>query len=148
MQLKILPYIFLNFVDNKAIIITNMENNRKIKTKSLVKHMDNKWLDYVRKGIKTFEGRINTGDWVNVRSGDHIKFYDQYGIQSVKILSIKHYIYFSNMWDDLGDRLLPGVKNRQHALNIYKNIYLHGVGYTEEEMIEKGVVAFEIVCVD
>lgn len=98
-----------------------------------------KWLDFIEKGEKTYEGRLNKDDWKNMQIGDLIDLEDYTGkIIRVKISNKKYYKNFREAYYDLKKKLVPIDISVDEVVKIYSK-------YFSDKDIEKfGVVAIGV----
>jgi ASC-1-like (ASCH) protein len=119
--------------------------NHSIKTEfsmngNLEKHIANPittpWLDWIISGRKTFEGRVNQGDWTHMKIGDEIYFYSDDNNAICVIADLKKYTDFAQAFDDLQSQLVP-IPNitRDEVTNIYSQYF------NEDDIKKFGVVA-------
>lgn len=106
-------------------------------------NLQEKYLNLIKKGIKTVEGRINDGKFAEYKKGDIIKFVENKNPQNFilcKILRVHHYKTFEEMLQKEGlGRCLPGVKIIEEGVNIYRSF----TGYIERGKLH-GVLAFTL----
>lgn len=128
-------------------IETYLDNKVRKTYQVYIENDDPRWLDMIKRGEKTYEGRIFTGDWKNLNPGDQIEFFSSYTCPStpsenkclVKIKSINRYKNFGDAFDDLDYSLVPisGI-SREDAENLcMKSFY-------SNEVILYGVVAVKM----
>jgi hypothetical protein len=115
------------------------------------------YLDWIKSGIKKFEGRLKSKirEW-NLEIRKEIKFYDQDNPNSfviVRITSLKVFSDFGVAFDALGDDLIPG-RTREEVIELYNrlNHYPNEVlitGIPSRMIQENGVVTigFEIISI-
>lgn len=98
------------------------------------------WLNEIISGRKKYEGRVNKGDWLNLKLNDNIIFYDDKGNEvKVKVINLKYFQNFTLAYEYLGKNLIPLYNiNRNNVEKLYLNYY------TSEEIKEYGVVVFEM----
>lgn len=100
-----------------------------------------KYLELIRSGRKTVEGRIRTGKWSDVITGDRFRFESSdpsAGLLPVlcRVTSVRPYDSFRSMLEAEGvDRCLPGITDMDEAVEVYRSI----PGYREREAVD-GVV--------
>jgi ASC-1-like (ASCH) protein len=92
---------------------------------------------------KTIEGRLNQGDWAEMREGDKIDFYNEdFGFKRefrTLIVSKKLYTTFESYLRSEGlHKTLPSIEKLEDGLKIYR------LFYKPEEEIKSGVVALEL----
>lgn len=91
----------------------------------LEKPIQSPYLDWIKSGQKTFEGRLKSkiDEW-NLKIGMKIKFYDQdnkslYVI--VKVTSLLIFSDFGEAYDNLKDKLIP-FKSRDEVIDLYNGL--------------------------
>lgn len=92
------------------------------------KRIDSNYLSQIENRIKTCEGRVKKSDWVNLRVGDTIIFYDNSRQVSTKVASIREFPNIEVAMNMFGDELLPLI-DIDKRVDIYREIY----GYQLEE---------------
>lgn len=112
-----------------------------------------KYLDLIRSGDKTVEGRIRAGKWADVIPGDTFNFISTATPQNefecsgneapiiaavrCRATSVRHYDCYQDMLEGEGlEKCLPGVTSLEAGVEVYRSI----PGYRERER-EAGVVA-------
>jgi ASC-1-like (ASCH) protein len=93
------------------------------------KSLKQNWFDLIKSGLKTVEGRLNKGDFANIKPGDLIHFYsnkdtNKSDLVKTLVVSIKEYNTFREMITK--ERLkyvLPGIKTINDGVLIYDSIY-------------------------
>ena len=123
---------------NKEIIF-NSERQKPIPELSLKR----KYINAIKLGEKTTEGRINSGFFRNINQGDRIKFFNEnkpYISVVCEIKEINKYKGFREMLEKEGySTMVPDVKSLDEAVRVYDNI----PNYTERAK-EKGVLALKL----
>lgn len=98
------------------------QENEKIPEFTLQK----RYLEQIQNGLKTTEGRINSGGFTNLKIGDKIKFFENNNPGNYvicEILAINCYSNFTQMLESEGlESMLPGTANLQKGVEIYENI--------------------------
>lgn len=112
-------------------------------TKRLRKHLSEPWFSLIMIDSKTIEGRLNKGDWAEMREGDKIDFYNEdFGLKRefrVVIVSKKVYPSFETYLLSEGlHKTLPSIEKIEDGIKLYRMFYK-----SEEEM-KSGVVALEL----
>ena len=109
----------------------------------LKKQVEGKWYNLLKSGKKKYEGRLNKGDFMNLKIGDNIIFYNNDDEFKVKVIDIIKFINFQEMLEKIGlSNVLPGIDNIQDGIKIYRK-------YFSEEQEEKyGVIAIKISIID
>lgn len=106
-------------------------------TKHIANNRPNQWLDWIESGIKKYEGRLNKGDWANLKIGDRIILYDDNGKRViVEIFDLKYFTSFCDAFNSLGKYLVP-IDNigADNVVDLYRNYFSDG------DIQEYGVVA-------
>jgi len=110
---------------------------------------ENPYLDWIKAGVKTFEGR--TSDKVaDLKKGDMIKLYDRNDIDSqaiCEITELRYYEDFGKAFDELGEKLIPK-RNKSEVISMYNLLYEKDNkfedGVTCDHIKKLGVVAIGI----
>uniref|UniRef100_A0A6C0BDC4 ASCH domain-containing protein n=1 Tax=viral metagenome TaxID=1070528 RepID=A0A6C0BDC4_9ZZZZ len=111
-------------------------------TTNLKKNLQDKYFDLIKSGAKTIEGRLKKGDFVSLKVGDLITFFNKDHDEIVVVIKeIKHYSNFVEFLEENLNDALPGIDNLEDGIMIYREIY------TEENENLYGVIAisFEII---
>jgi ASC-1-like (ASCH) protein len=104
------------------------------------KNLSEPWFTLIRDEVKTCEGRLKKGDFLEMKPGDHIRFQQANNLSLIRITSLKHYPTFYRYLQMEGlQSCLPGVDSLQEGVNIYRQFY------TQEEESIYGVVAIRFV---
>jgi ASC-1-like (ASCH) protein len=95
---------------------------------TFIKHLSEPWFTLTKLGIKTCEGRLNKGDFREMKPGDFIIFEnDDLNFQRiirVKIISIENYDSFeSYLQNETLEKCLPGIDTIEEGLSIYEEYY-------------------------
>lgn len=112
----------------------------------LEKPIQSPYLDWIKSGQKTFEGRLKSkiDEW-NLKIGMKIKFYDQDNKSLYVIVQVTSLLIFSDFgeaYDNLKDKLIP-FKSRDEVIDLYNGLF-------DSKMIKDiGVVCigFKVVCI-
>lgn len=106
-----------------------------------------KYIDLIRSGKKTVEGRVRTGAFEFAKAGDLVSFYTYQGDRiSCRVKKVKNYDTFREMLTNEGvSNCLPGLSNSNidEAVKIY-----HSIPKYEEKAKAYGVVALQILVED
>ena len=107
------------------------------------KHISEPWFSLIMIDSKTIEGRLNQGDWAEMREDDKIDFYNEdFGLKRefrVVIVSKKVYTSFETYLQTEGlHKTLPSIEKMEDGLKIYRMFY------KSEEEIKSGVIALEL----
>ncbi len=95
---------------------------------TFIKHLSEPWFTLVKLGIKTCEGRLNKGDFAEMKPGDFIIFEnDDLGFQRivrVKIVSIEYYDSFeAYLYNEALEQCLPGIDSIEEGASVYHQYY-------------------------
>ena len=111
-----------------------------------IKNVSEPWFSLIKSGEKTIEGRLNKGDFSNMKTGDIITFtnneFKENRSFNVKIIKISKYETFQLYLENEGIKnCLPGIDTIEKGVNIYHEFY------TKSDEIQYKVIAitFEIV---
>lgn len=124
--------------------IKSKQNKQNIsKMKIITKNVSEPWFSLIKLGIKSVEGRLNKGDFKDLRINDIIiwtnndlGFYQEF---KTKIIGKKNYDTFENYLLNEGlDKCLPGIKNIEDGLKVYFKYY------TKQQEKEFGILALEL----
>ena len=103
------------------------------------KSVKNPWFDYIALGLKTVEGRLNKGDFAEMKKGDQIEFTNGDHRVLATITSIVSYPSFYSYLKHEGlEKCLPGIKTLREGVEIYHKFY----SPEQEEMF--GVLAVRL----
>lgn len=98
------------------------------------------YVDQIKSGEKTVEGRINSGMFAKVRPGEGIKFFNHISEVYCTIDNVSKYRSFEEMLREEGvQNCLPGVKSLRDGVSIYDRIK----GYSDRAK-KSGVVALKL----
>ena len=92
------------------------------------KHLSEPWFSLIMVDKKTIEGRLNQGDWAEMREGDKIDFYNEdFGLKReyrAVILSKKLYTTFESYLRSEGlHKTLPSIEKIEDGLKLYRLFY-------------------------
>ncbi len=92
------------------------------------KSVSEPWFSLIKTGLKTVEGRLNKGDFAQMKKGDEIVFSnDSFGYNrycKVRIVNTKRYRTFHEYLSTEGlNKCLPGVDTINEGENIYHKYY-------------------------
>lgn len=104
------------------------------------------YFSQIKSGKKIYEGRLYAGKWRDVLLDDLFivrSCEDKTGLTKdnaiLKIVSeIKHYGNFREAFEELGEKLLPGITDIEEAQKIYDQFY------TLEQMENFSVIVFKL----
>jgi ASC-1-like (ASCH) protein len=98
------------------------------------------YFSQIREGLKTIEGRINSGQFKNLRAGETITFINGQREVRCKVEAKRIYKSFREMLTKEGvDKCLPDARNLEAGVNIYDRL----PGFPERAR-QSGVVALQI----
>ena len=110
------------------------------------KHLSEPWFTLIKLGIKTCEGRLNKGDFENMKENDTVLlFNDDFGFKrniKIKIIKKNHYKTFENyLKKETLKSCLPGTKTIKEGVDVYRKYY------SQQDEKNYGIVAilFEIL---
>ena len=121
-----------------------MLNNIKMSSSKLFrKHISEPWFSLIMIRSKTIEGRLNQGDWAEMRECDRIDWVNEdFGFKRefrTAIVSKKLYPSFETYLQAEGlHKTLPSIEKFEDGLKIYRFYY------KPEEEMKYGVVALEL----
>ena len=107
------------------------------------KHISEPWFSLIMICSKTVEGRLNQGDWAEMREGDQIDWVNEdFGLKRefrTVIVSKNVYPSFESYLQAEGlHKTLPSIEKIEDGLKIYRFYY------KQEEEKKYGVVALEL----
>lgn len=103
------------------------------------KHVEGVWYHSIKSGRKIYEGRLNKGDFANLKIGDYIIFYNDDDEFKVKVVEVLKYASFQEMLEDLGlPDVLPGIDTVSNGIKIYREYF------SEDQERTYGVLAIKI----
>jgi ASC-1-like (ASCH) protein len=107
------------------------------------KHLSEPWFSHMAIGNKTIEGRLNKGDWNEIKEGDEIYLVNEdFELKRelvVSIISKKIYPSFESYLKTEGlSNTLPLIDKIEDGVKIYNRFY------KPEEEIKYGVVSLEL----
>lgn len=115
--------------------------------KNISNPVDTPWLDWIENGIKIYEGRLNKGDWSNMKIGDVIVFSsNDQNIEktiAVEIVNIKKYDTFGDAFRKHGCQLVPISDISSFAVDKLYSQY-----FSDEDVKRYGVLVFKIHVID
>jgi len=83
-------------------------------------HCADPWFSYIRKGIKTVEGRKKTHTYEKIRVGDQIHFTNGQDSFLANVIEIREYDSLEKYLEDVTlEKALPGTKSLAEGLSIY-----------------------------
>jgi ASC-1-like (ASCH) protein len=92
------------------------------------KHLSEPWFSLIKIGAKRCEGRLNKGDFSEMKKGDFIVFQNNdFGFERLfrcKITSIHNYESFENYLESESlEKCLPGIDTIEQGVSIYYKYY-------------------------
>ena len=107
------------------------------------KHLSEPWFSLIMIRSKTIEGRLNQGDYAEMREGDRIDWVNEDFVFKrefrTAIVSKKLYPSFESYLQAEGlHKTLPSIEKMEDGLKLYRFFY------KPEEEIKYGVVAIEL----
>jgi ASC-1-like (ASCH) protein len=92
------------------------------------KNLSEPWFSLIKMKNKSVEGRLNKGDFANMKVGDCIVFTnDELGFERKFTVEIKKISYYDNFQEYLEnetlEKCLPGIDTMDDGLNIYYKYY-------------------------
>lgn len=117
---------------------TNKPTNNMI---TYTKNLSEPWYTLIKMKIKTVEGRLNKGDFSNMKVGDCIIFKNnEFGFErqfKIKIKKITNYPNFQTYLEkEKLKHCLPGIDNMKDGINVYYRYY------TKQDEIQYKIKAF------
>jgi ASC-1-like (ASCH) protein len=107
------------------------------------KHLSEPWFSLIKLGIKKCEGRLNKGDFSEMKKDDYILFenkdFDFPRSLRCKITSINNYTSFENyLKNETLEKCLPGIDTIEEGVSIYYKYY------KKEDEIKYQIKAFRL----
>ncbi len=125
--------------------INNKSKKKSIKKnhKMITKNVSEPWFSLIKLELKTIEGRLNKGDFKNLRINDIISWTnDDLGFHrefKTRIIGKKQYDNFESYLLNEGlNQCLPCIDNIEDGLKVYFKYY------TKEQEKEYGILALEL----
>jgi ASC-1-like (ASCH) protein len=92
------------------------------------KHLSEPWFSLIKIGAKKCEGRLNKGDFSQMKKGDYILFenndFDFPRSFRCKITSIHNYTSFKKyLENETLEKCLPGIETIENGVKIYYKYY-------------------------
>ena len=124
---------------------STFSNNSLAAAKSYTKNVSEPWFSLIKCGLKTTEGRLNKGDFAEMKRGDTITFTNDemksLGTRSfqVRITSKRHYSTFEEyLKGETLKRALPPVDTIEQGVAVYHQYYM------PEDEAKFGIVAIRM----
>lgn len=104
------------------------------------KNLSEPWFSLIKLKMKTVEGRLNKGDFANMRVGDFIIFINnEFGFERKFTIQIKNIVYYDDfqtyLENETLERCLPGVDNIEQGVSVYYKYY------TKSDEMQYGIKA-------
>jgi ASC-1-like (ASCH) protein len=102
--------------------------DQKIETQEIIKEftLQRQYLKLIETGLKTAEGRINSGGFAKLEVGSKVKFFEKNNPKNYvicEVLEIKSYLTFREMLESEGvENMLPGITSLEEGVQIYEKI--------------------------
>jgi ASC-1-like (ASCH) protein len=108
-------------------------------TKPIQNHPPTPYLDWLKSGVKVYEGRLSTQikKW-NLFVGKKITFVDQDDDKSYiicEIIDLPEFKDFATAFDALGNKLIPG-KTKNEVIDMYNKLF-----HNKDEIIVTGITS-------
>jgi ASC-1-like (ASCH) protein len=92
------------------------------------KNLSEPWFSLIKLKNKSVEGRLNKGDFANMKIGDSIVFTnDELGFERRFVVEIKNVSYYDTFQEYLEnetlEKCLPGIDSMKDGLNVYYKYY-------------------------
>jgi len=92
------------------------------------KHLSEPWFSLIQLGLKKCEGRLNKGDFAEIKKGDFIIFQNaDFGFPrtfKVRCTSIKKYATFKDYLEkEKLEKCLPGIANIDDGVAVYRKYF-------------------------
>jgi len=152
---KFREFFILNKKINKIYkdILLSIKMESKILAKPIRNRGNERYFDWIKSGLKTYEGRLcfKIEEW-NLFTGKIMKFYDEDYPQDyilVKIISLTTYDSFEHAFNHLGSKLIPN-HSRIEVINMYNKLFHYDDeilidGITSKMIMDNGVVAIGFI---
>lgn len=131
---------------SKSKSLSTFSNHSLAASKSYNKNVSEPWFSLIKCGLKTTEGRLNKGDFAEMKRGDIITFTNDemasLGTRSfqVRITSKRHYTSFEEyLQGETLKRALPPIDTIENGVAVYHQYY------TPEDAAKFGIVAIRII---
>nr|QBK93892.1 MAG: ASC-1 like domain protein [Pithovirus LCPAC406] len=88
--------------------------------------LNKRWFYFVKKGLKTIEGRLDkgTGKYLLIKPGEIITFICDDEKLNIRVKSVRKYDTFRIMlMKENMAKILPDVKNLEEGVDVYRKIY-------------------------
>ena len=92
------------------------------------KNLSEPWFSLIQLRIKTVEGRLNKGDFADMKIGDIILFTNnEFGFKRKFEIKIKNITYYDNfqtyLENEILEKCLPNIDNIEDGLKVYYKYY-------------------------
>jgi ASC-1-like (ASCH) protein len=104
-------------------------------------HRAEPYYTFLKKGLKTIEGRVKNGKYRLVKKGDHIVVHNSTETDSTEVI-VERVAYYPSFEEMLKmepiKKILPDVETVEDGIEVYRKFYM------EKEEKKYGVVAIEV----
>lgn len=109
------------------------------------KNLSEPWFSLIKLKMKSVEGRLNKGDFANMKVGDSIIFTNvELGFERKFKVEIKNIVNYETFYEYLEhetlEKCLPGVDTMEEGLNVYYKYY------SQEDEMKYKIKAFTFDC--
>ena len=102
-------------------------------------NVQNPWFTLIKQGRKTIEGRLNKGQFAQLKVGQIVMWENAGQTVKTKLVRIEKYDTFSDMLANEGLRhVLPDITTIKDGVDVYRQFY------TESKESEHGVLAIQV----
>lgn len=102
-------------------------------------NVQNPWFTHIKQGRKTIEGRLNKGQFAQLKVGQIVMWENAGQKVKTKLVRIEKYNTFSDMLVNEGLRhAVPGKETLKDGVDVYRGFY------SEAKEAEFGVLAIEV----
>ena len=103
------------------------------------KNVSEPWFSFILYKEKTIEGRLNKGDFAEIRIDDIIKWTHGKRFCKTKIIGLRYYkSFYTYLKSEKLKKCLPGIKKYKDGEKIYYSFY------TKDDEKKYGVIAIEL----
>lgn len=97
------------------------------------------WFSFIKKGVKTVEGRLDGGKFKGIKKGDIVTWTNDEKHVDTVVTDVVRYDSFKDMLkEETVDATLPGIERIDDGVEVYRKFY------SEEKEMEKGVLAIKV----
>lgn len=128
------------YIKYKQKYLNLLGGQTKIYERTIQNYEPTPWLNWIEQGIKTYEGRLNKGDWLNLKIGDTIIWSDKKGKRiKTTVTNLKYYSDFGEAFQDLKEKLIP-IPN----ITVYDAKKLYWKFFNQKDIEKYGVIAIGV----